>query len=159
MRFIGREGRDLSNIETRQELFRMLDAMSEYQSDFNYDVLFMHHDGLGVDVGQWHGVWGRFMMADTPMPNGFLYFDFVSASNGKAGPPYLSQFVYATFSGDMDAMHKREGYDGDAMYDATRNTMLGAGIKIPYPNKYWTAEVFLDGCDKYSTAYMFSAER
>jgi len=36
--------------------------------------------------------------------------------------------------------------------------MLGQGVNIPYPDKYWTAEVFPDGCDKYSTAYMFSAE-
>jgi hypothetical protein len=98
------------------------------------------------------------MRADTPVPEGFLYFDFVPNSDGKAGLPYISQFAYATFSGDMDAMHKREGYDSDAMYDVTRNTMLGEGVNIPYPDKYWTAEVFLDGCDKCSTAYMFSAE-
>jgi hypothetical protein len=55
-------------------------------------------------------------------------------------------------------MHKREGYDCDAMYDVTRNIILGQGVQIPYPDKYWTAEVFLDGCDNYSTAYMFSAE-
>ncbi|MHB1000408.1 MAG: hypothetical protein ACYC27_14305 [Armatimonadota bacterium] len=161
MRFIGREGDDLANIETRKELFTILDTMSEYKSDLDYDVLFMHHYGLGVVVCPWHGVWGRFMRADTPVPEGFLYFDFVphrDNNNFKAGPPYLSQFAYATFSGDMDAMHKCEGYDGDAMYDVTRNIMLGGGANIPYPDKYWTAEVFLDGYDKYSTAYMFSAE-
>ncbi|MHB1456610.1 MAG: helix-turn-helix transcriptional regulator [Armatimonadota bacterium] len=158
MRFIGREGDEFANIETRKELFAILDTMNEYRSDLDYDVLFMHHYGLCVDVGPWHGVWGRFMRADTPVPEGFLYFDFVAQNDGKAGPPYLSQFAYATFSGDMDAMHKCEGYDGDAMYDVTRNIMLGGGANIPYPDKYWTAEVFLDGCDKYSTAYMFSAE-
>ena len=158
MRFIGREGDEFADIETRKELFAILDTMSEYKSDLDYDVLFMHHYGLCVDVGPWHGVWGRFMRADTPVLDGFLYFDFVAQNDGNAGPPYISQFAYATFSGDMDAMHRREGYDGDAMYDVTRNTMLGEGAGIPYPDKYWTAEVFLDGCDKYSTAYMFSAE-
>lgn len=158
MRFIGREGEEFSNIESRKEIFTVLDAMSEYKSDLEFDVLFMHHYGLGVDVGQWHGVWGRFMRADTPVPEGFLYFDFIPGNDGKAGLPYISQFAYATFSGDMDAMHKCEGYDSDAMYDVTRNIMLGEGVCIPYPDKYWTAEVFLDGCDKYSTAYMFSAE-
>jgi hypothetical protein len=158
MRFIGREGDDLANVEIRKELFTFLDTMNEYKSDLNYDVLFMHHYGLGVDVGPWHGVWGRFMRLDTPVPEGFLYFDFIPQNDGKAGLPYLSQFAYATFSGDTDAMHKREGYDSDAMYDVTRNTMLGEGVNIPYPDKYWTAEVFLDGCDKNSTAYMFSAE-
>jgi len=158
MRFIGREGDDLDNMEVRKKLFRILDDMNEYKSDFAYDVLFMHHYGLGVDVGPWHGVWGRFMRAETPVPEGFLYFDFVPHNDGMAGPPYISQFAYATFSGDMDAMHRHEGYDSDAMYDVTRNIMLGQGVQIPYPDKYWTAEVFLDGCDKYSTAYMFSAE-
>ena len=158
MRFIGREGDDLDNMEGRNKLFRTLDAMNEHKSDFDYDVLFMHHYGLGVDVGPWHGVWGRFMKADTPVPEGFLYFDFVPHNDGKAGPPFCSQFAYATFSGDNDAMHKREGYDSDAMYDVTRNIILGQGVNIPYPDKYWTAEVFLDGCDKYSTAYLFSVE-
>lgn len=158
MRFIGREGDDLANIEVRKDLFRTLNVMNEHQSGFDHDVLFMHHCGLCVDVGPWHGFWGRFMKADTPVPEGFLYFDFVPHNDGKAGPPYISQFAYATFSGDLEVMHKREGYDSDAMYDVTRNIMLGQGVNIPYPDKYWTAEVFLDGCDKYSTAYMFSAE-
>jgi hypothetical protein len=158
MRFIGREGDDLDNREARGNLFRILDAMNEHRSDLDYDVLLMHHDGLGVDVGPWHGVWGRFMKADAPVPEGFLSFDFVPYNDGKAGPPFCSRFAYAAFSGDPDAMHKREGYDSDAMYDVTRNIMLGQGVPIPYPDKYWTAEVFPEGWDKDSTAYMFSAE-
>jgi len=98
------------------------------------------------------------MKADAPVPEGFLYFDFISHNDGKTGLPFISQFAFASFSGDMNAMHKHEGYDSDAMYDVTRNIMLGQGVNIPYPDKYWTAEVFPDGCDKYSTAYMFSAE-
>lgn len=158
MRFIGREGDDLDDIDVRKNLFRILDTLNEYKSDFDYDVLFMHHYGLSVDVGPWHGVWGRFMKVETPVPEGFIYFDFVTHNDGLAGLPFISQFAYATFSGDVEAMHKREGFDSDAMYDVTRNIMLGQGVNIPYPDKYWTAEVFLDGCDKYSTAYMFSAE-
>ncbi|MGF7059924.1 helix-turn-helix transcriptional regulator [Brassicibacter mesophilus] len=156
MRFIGRESDDLDNMEVRKKLFCILDAMNEHKSDFDYDVLFMHHYGLGVDVGPWHGVWGRFMKADTPVPDGFLAFDFVPHDVPEAGPPYYSRFAFATFSGDMDAMHSREGYDNDAMYDVTRNIILGDGVNIPYPEKYWTAEVFLDGCDKYSSGYLFS---
>lgn len=158
MRFIGREGDELSNIEVRRRLFKTLDEMSEFNSELTYDVLFMHHYGLGVDIGPWHGVWGRFMKAETPVPEGWLYFDFEPASDGKVGPPYVSQFAYATFSGDVEAMHRREGFDSDAMYDITRNIMLGSGVNIPYPEKYWTAEVFLNGYENYSTAYMFSAE-
>ena len=163
MRFIGKEciEHDSADMSWEQSIMHTLDSMSEYQSDFDYDVLLMHHYGLCVDVGPWHGFWGRFMKADTPAPEGFLYFDFVphrDKNSLQAGPPFLSQFAFATFSGDNGAMHKREGYDSDAMYDVTRNIMLGQGVNIPYPDKYWTAEVFLDGCDKYSTAYLFSAE-
>lgn len=158
MRFIGREGDDLTDLQVRKDLFRTLDGINDYNSDFAYDVLLMHHYGLGVDVGPWHGFWGRFMKADAPVPEGFLSFDFALQNNGKPGLPFFSQFAYATFSGDMDAIHKREGYDSDAMYDVTRNIILGQGVNIPYPDKYWTAEVFLDGCEKDSTAYMFSAE-
>ena len=38
------------------------------------------------------------------------------------------------------------------------NIILGQDVNIPYPDKYWTAEVFLDGYDNYSTAYIFSVE-
>ncbi|MDD4493888.1 MAG: AraC family transcriptional regulator [Eubacteriales bacterium] len=164
MRFIGKEsceGDGLDTSEGLNKLFDTLEAISEYKSGFDYDVLFQHHYGKGVDVERWHGFWGRFMKADAPVPEGFLYFDFVSQRDVYdfvSGPPFFSQFAFATFSGNMEAMHKSEGYDSDAMYDVTRNIMLGQGVNIPYPDKYWTAEVFLDGCDKYSTAYMFSAE-
>jgi AraC-like DNA-binding protein len=158
MRFIGREGDDLENMETRKELFRVMDAMKEYKSEIDYDVLLIHHYGLGVDVDPGHCFWGRFMKADTSVPEGFTFFDFIPHNDGKAGPPYCSQFAYSVFSGDMNAMHSTEGFDGGAMYDITRNKILAQGINIPYPVKYWTAEIFLDGCDNYSTAFMFSVE-
>ena len=157
MRFVGQE--DVSgDLEARGRIFRTLDGLDANLSDFGYDVLFMHHYGLGVDVGAWHGVWGRFMKANTPVPEGFLYFDFAPDAESQAGPPYYSQFAYATFSGDGEAMHRREGYDSDAMYDVTRNIILGQGVNIPYPDKYWTAEVFPDGFEKCGTAYLFSVK-
>ena len=94
------------------------------------------------------------MKAETPVPEGFVSFDFIPHNDCKTGLPYVSEFAYATFTGDMDAMHKKDGYDSDAMYDVTRNIILGQGVSIPYPDKYWTAEVFLNGCDNFSTAYM-----
>jgi AraC-like DNA-binding protein len=162
MRFVGKlEEGGFTDIATRKEIFLILDNMSEYKSGFDYDVIFAHHYGLNVDVGPVHSFWGRFMKADAPVPEGFISFDFVPSkdvNNFVAGPPFFSQFAFAIYSGDMEALHKSEGYDVYPMYDITRNTMLGQGVNIPYPDKYWTAEVFLDGCDKYSTAYMFSAE-
>ena len=156
MRFIGAEGEEYANIKRRGELMAVLDAMAEYRSGFDYDILFMHHYGKGVDKEAWHGVWGRFMKTDAPVPEGLLAFDFVPHYVPAAGPPYHSRFAFATFSGDMKKMHSNEGFDSDAMYDVTRNTILGDGVCIPYPEKYWTAEVFLDGCDRYSTGYLFS---
>ena len=96
------------------------------------------------------------MKADAPVPEGFVHFDFTPDYLGDAGFPFQSKFALAKFSGDLEAMHKREGYDSDAMYDVTRNIILGQGVGIPYPEKYWTAGVFLDGHDKPGTAYMFS---
>ncbi len=155
MRFIGVEGKEFDDAGRRVEAMRVLEAMREHQSDFGHDLLFMHHYGLGAD-NPWHGVWGRFMRADAPVPDGFLSFDFVPREVPGAGPPYGSRFAVAAFSGALDAMHAREGFDGDAMYDVTRNIVLGDGVVIPYPEKYWTAEVFFDGCDRPSTGFLFS---
>ncbi len=159
MRFIGFEGEEYSDVAKRVEKMQILRAMTEYATALPFDTLLMHHYGLGVDIGPWHGVWGRFMQAGAPVPEGYLSYDFTPESDGKQGLPYLSQFAYATFSGDPDALHRCEGYDGDAMYDVTRNIILGQGVPIPYPYKYWTAEVFPDGCDKPGSAYLFSVER
>ncbi|MCL2409623.1 MAG: AraC family transcriptional regulator [Oscillospiraceae bacterium] len=157
MRFIGKEDSEhLISMECKLDIMHFLDAMLEYKSGFDYDVYFMHHYGKGVDVDPGHGFLGRFMKADTPVPEGFLHFDFVPDDSDTPYLTFCSQFAFATFSGDIDAMHKVEGYDGGAMYDVTRNIILGQGITIPYPEIYWTAEVFLEGYDKPSTAYMFS---
>jgi hypothetical protein len=154
MRFIGRETMDGDN---RQEVFKMLDAMAEYRSGFDYDLLFQHHYGKPVDVEHWHGFWGRFMSAGAPVPEGFVSVDF--DPNGKwegpAGPPYVSQVAYAVFSGDVAEMHKSEGFDSDLMYDVTRNIVLGDDVCIDYPEKYWTAEVFRNGSDQPSDGYLF----
>ena len=159
MRFIGKEsceGDGLDNEEGLQKLFNILKAMTEYNSGFDYDVILTHHFGKGVDVERWHGFWGRFMKADTPVPEGFIHFDFTPEYIGDVGFPFQSKFAFATFSGDINAMHNDEGTDGGRMYDVTRNIILGQGVGIPYPEKYWTAEVFLNGYDNPSTAYIFS---
>lgn len=159
MRFIGKErceGDGLDTDEGLQCLFDTLEAMTEYKSGFDYDVLFTHHYGKGVDVEPWHGFWGRFMKADTPVPEGFVHWDFVQDDSNTPYLTFRSQFAFATFSGDLKAMHNDEGTDGGRMYDVTRNIILGQGVNIPYPEIYWTAEVFLNGCGDWSTAYMFS---
>ncbi|MDR0326611.1 MAG: helix-turn-helix transcriptional regulator [Oscillospiraceae bacterium] len=162
MRFVGLtfiHDMDDAACEARHgDASRTLDAMTEYKSDFDYDLFFMHHNGGGVDTSPWCGFFGRFMKAGTPVPEGYVSFDFVPQRTGEAGPPFISQAAFAVFTGDAEAMHKREGFDSDAMYDVTRNIILGQGMNIPYPDKYWTAEIHLDGHDKPSTGYLFSVE-
>jgi hypothetical protein len=169
VRFIGRECMpnptdDITirknDMKIRKCVFAVLDEMSEYKSGFDFDMLFMHHYGKGVIQEPWHGFWGRFMKADTPVPEGFVYWDLVPDDTDTPYLTFRSQFAFAKFSGDLEAMHKSEGYDSDAMYDVTRNIILGQGVTIPYPEIYWTAEVFLNGaCDDWSTAYLFSVVR
>lgn len=158
MRFIGKVGEDFDDMNEREAIFNGLDMIGEHISEFAYDVLLGHHNGKGVDVGQWYGVWGRFMKPDTPVPEGYIHIDFLPEGDRKAGPPYLSEYAYASFSGDVKAMHTSKGYDVSGMYDVTRNIILGQGVLIPYPFKYWTAEVFLEGYKEPSTAYMFGVE-
>lgn len=160
LRFIGLEctDDDAANECVRREVAKKLDALSQYRCGFDYDMLFMHHYGITVDVGPWHGFWGRFMRPDTPVPEGFQYFDLIPENDGGTGAPFISQFAYARFSGDNEKLHLREGFDSDAMYDVTRNIMLAENVCIPYPTKYWTAEVFLEGYERPSAAYLFSAE-
>ena len=165
MRFIGIEvDDDPGNTESaekmasdfRTTLYHTLDDMAEYGSGFDYDILFQNHYGKGVDIERWHGFWGRFMKADSPVPEGFVYWDFVPDDSDTPYLTFRSQFAFAVFSGDVDAVHNDEGTDGGRMYDIPRNIILSQGVTIPYPELYWTAEVFLEGYAKPSTAYLFS---
>lgn len=159
MRFIGRECDDsTATPEGRQWIFDRLDSLSAYKSGHDYDILLIHHYGKGVDVEDGHAFWGRFFKADTPVPESLVSFDFIPHFDNTPGAPFGSQFAFATFKGDYQAIHKEEGFDANAMYDITRNTMLGQNVTIPYPEKYWTAEVFLNEHAAPSTAYMFSAD-
>ena len=155
MRFIGMDDKKINGMEERVNAMKVLAAMTEYKSDFDYDTLFIHHHGLEVDNPP-QLVWGRFMKANTPVPDGYDSFDFEPDAADVPGVPYYSQFALATFSGDMTALHSSEGFDCDAMYDTTRNIILGDGVCIPYPEKYWTGEIFFNGCDQYSTGFIFS---
>jgi AraC-like DNA-binding protein len=137
MRFIGVEGA----FDRRGEIMRVLDVMPQYASGFDYDVILMHHYGHKVDEEKWHGFMGRFMSADTPVPDGFVSFDFVPDDQGTPYLTFKSQFAFALYAGSEEALHKRAGFDSDAMYDITRNIILGEDVIIPYPETYWTAEV------------------
>lgn len=159
LRFIGIEKEFESDVEGLQRLLETLNSLNEYRSGFDYDAILIHHFGRGVDIEHCHCIWGRFMTAGTPVPEGFVYVDLVPHGDGNPGIPYLSQFACAQFVGDPDSMHNEEGFDVDAMYDVTRNIILAQNVTIPYPDKYWTAEVYPEGFGTNSTMYLFSVER
>jgi hypothetical protein len=92
------------------------------------------------------------MKADTPIPEGFVSIDFEEKNNSKPGPPYLSCFAFAVFSGDMKVMHK----DDEGYAYATFETMGKDGVKMPYPEKFWHGEVFINGINDWSTGYLCS---
>jgi hypothetical protein len=116
----------------------------------------MHHYGKNIDTERWHGFFGRFMLPDTPVPDGYLSWDLLPDDSKSNYLTFRSQFAFAEFVGDNTAMHQREGYDSDGMYDVTRNIILSQAVVIPYPDIYFTAEVFLNGYDKPSSGYLFS---
>ena len=91
--FIGFEGDEYSSVEKRMEKCRYSAPLTEYQTELACDVFFMHHYGLGGMSAHGMVFGGRFMKADTPVPEGFLSIDFVPFREvKKAGPPYISQF-------------------------------------------------------------------
>ncbi len=157
MRFVGFAGDEMS-AEERLAWVKKLDALSAYASELKFDVRLTHHNGECVDVAEEIVLCGRFMAADCPVPEGFCHLDFLPKRVEGAGAPYISQFAFAEFEGDPEAMNSFEGFDCTGMYDVTRNTMLGQGVNIPYPDKYWVAEAYLQGFGEPCTAYMFSAE-
>lgn len=155
MRFIGVEMHGAGYLSEREALIRTLDAMKEYRSGFDYDVILCHHFGRGTRPN--YVLAGRFMAAGTPVPEGAVSLEFAENPDWTPGPPYFSRFAFAKFGGDPEAMHRKKGYDVNAMYDVTRNVILGQNVPIPYPEKYWTAEVYLDGFEKdVSTGFLFS---
>ena len=161
MRFIGIEwfyGVDDWAL-TREKAAVVLDAMPEYASGFDYDLTLSHHFGKKVDEERNHDYIGRFMKADTPVPDGFEHWDFTP---DDSLPPisFCSQFAFSVFAGDHDTLHNGEGFDVNALYDITRNIILEEKVTIPYPEIYWTAEVQFDRADGtiYNPENLYSGE-
>ena len=130
----------------------VLDGMTAYQSDFPHPVFLFHHNGLDADKQRYIGISGRFMKAESPVPQGFVSVDFVPENDGTAGAPYLSRFALAVFSGDMKAMHR----DDMGYAHATFETLGKDGADMLYPHKFWHGEVFFDGPEAWSTGYLCS---
>ena len=148
VRFIGIElfydGDDWET--TRKKVTDVLNTMPEYTSGFDYDLTFSHHFGRKVEEERNHDYIGRFMKADTPVPDGFVHWDLTP---DDSLPPisFCSQLAFSVLAGDHDRMHNHEGFDVNALYDITRNIILEEKVTIPYPEIYWTAEVQFDRAD------------
>ena len=149
MRFIGVEwfyGKD-DWAATREKVASILNAMPEHASDFDYDLTLSHHFGKPVDAERNHDYIGRFMKANTPVPDGFAYWDFVPDDSNTPYLTFCSQFAFSVFAGNHDALHSGGSFDVNALYDITRNIILEEKVTIPYPKIYWTAEVQFDHAD------------
>jgi len=162
LRFVGVEwfyGKD-DWAETREKVAAVLDDMPEYASGFDYDLTLTHHFGKRVEEERNHDFIGRFMRADTPVPEGFSSWNFVPDASGTPYLTFCSQFAFSVFKGGHDALHNGEGFDVNALYDITRNRILEEKAAIPYPEIYWTAEVQFDRADGtiYNPEALYSGE-
>jgi hypothetical protein len=133
--------------KVREQAASVLDTMSEYASSFDYDLTLSHHFGKKVDKERNHDYIGRFMKAGTPVPEGFVHWDFVPDDKDTPYLTFCSQFAFSVFAGNHDNLHCGEGFDVNALYDVTRNIILENKVTIPYPEVYWTAEVQFDRAD------------
>jgi len=128
------------------EFLSVMDSLAQEYSatKINDNCVLIHHNGTNHE--EIHILIGRFFKADTPVPEGYDYFDVFTEKAAYA--IYNSE----KFSGDL--VHGPE----DA-YSLTRNQILGNNVNIPFPQAYWHAVVFTNGLPvqgKYRYGYMFS---
>ncbi|HCA29779.1 MAG TPA: hypothetical protein DEP23_09540 [Ruminococcaceae bacterium] len=149
VRFIGidawRTGEDWGVLWGRiGEFMPALEALAiDYGAGITETCSMMHHNGNEVDSEN-HFLAGRFFKADTPVPEGYDYYDVPTENAAYA--------VYTTAEYD--------GALGSAYY-ATRDKILADGVGIPYPHAYWHAEVYTAGRPhegNYRFGYMFSVD-
>ena len=167
VRFIGLEINDKNGYDseywakTREKAISVLDTMPKYASGFDYDIALSHHFGKRVETERRHDYIGRFMKADTPVPDGYAHWDFVPNDNDMPYLTFRSQFAFSVFAGDHDTLHEHKDFDVNALYDITRNIVLEEKIIILYPEIYWTAEVQFDKANgtNYIPENLFCGER
>lgn len=128
------------------EFLSVIDSLAQKYSatEITANCVMIHHNGTNHE--EVHILIGRFFKADTPVPEGYDYFDVLTEKAAYA--VYSSE----TFSGDL--VHGPE----DA-YSLTRDQILGNNVMIPFPQAYWHAVVFTNGLPvrgKYRYGYMFS---
>ncbi|MFT3952437.1 MAG: AraC family transcriptional regulator [Oscillospiraceae bacterium] len=135
-RFIGidafRTGEDWGELWLRRsEFLPKLDALkAQYAASVTENCGLKHHNGgsFGDENLEWHFLTGYFFKADTPVPEGFDYYDVPTENAAYA--------VYIRETTDAEI---------EPAYQFTRDQILSDGFIIPYPKAYWYAEVFENG--------------
>lgn len=148
VRFIGLEfakNPDIHLSRPAESLPKLMPLLSEYGTEITALCHLEHHHGGEVNVNQCN-MMGYFFKADTPVPEGYDYYDVPT-----------EHAAYAVYSS--------QNFDGnyfDAAYEFTRDQILGDNVHIPYPQAYWTAEVyteeFFSGSGAHRFGYLFSVE-
>lgn len=149
LRFIGLEfakNPDIHLLRPAESLPKLIPMLPEYGTEINALCHLEHHHGGAVNVNQCN-MMGYFFKADTPVPEGYDYYDVPT-----------TQAAYAVYYSP--------NFDGDifgAAYEFTRDQILGDCVNIPYPQAYWTAEVypygFFTGSGAFRFGYMFSVSK
>jgi len=135
VRFIGVDGykksEDYFQVKERyaESMTELAALLAENVVLFDDPALMTHHNGKVWDSGETHQILGYFVKADTPVPEGYDCYDLLTEWAG-----------YMVFG--------NENFDGDYFtpaYEWTRDRILSDGVGIPYPEAYWTCEIFIDG--------------
>lgn len=147
MRFIGLEFSkhpEIHLLRPAESLPELMPLLAEYATKITALCHLEHHHGGEVNVNQCN-MMGYFFKADTPVPEGYNYYDVPT--------------MHAAY-----AVYFHPNFDGDifgAAYEFTRDQILGDHVNIPYPDAYWTAEVypegFFTGSGPFRFGYLFSA--
>lgn len=132
LRFIGLDLKKNPGISIRETIAKIAPLLNRLKPEYAWEITdycyLEHHNGGEVNVHE-TGIGGWFFKADTPVPEGCIFYDIPTVNIG-----------YGIYCGD-------ENFGGDTFdaYEFTRDKILCDGITIPYPEAYWTAVRFIDG--------------
>ena len=146
VRFIGLEFAkhpEIHLLRPAESLPELMPLLSEYRTENTALCHLEHHHGGEVNVNQCN-MMGYFFKAGTPVPEGYDYYDVPTDHAAYA------VYFHPDFDGDIFG----------ASYEFTRDQILGDNVNIPYPEAYWTAEVypegFFTGSGPFRFGYLFS---
>ena len=133
MRFIGKDvmasgpeaGQKYGEMWGQSAAFMpILDGMAAYATVITDPCALMHHDNK-AHTEPMHYIVGKFMKADTPVPEGLDYCDIPACS-----------VAMSIVCGEFNDMIGK-------IYVMTRDKILADGKKVPYPSGYFHAEIYV----------------